>query len=675
MRLKFIVCCCLLLFSQRLFSQSLQMGCTQIDTFGNVSVSWITNSIPAIYNYNVYASNSQNGVYAFVGNTTNIGDGFNNFTHNGANGETQQWYYYVEATDGNNYYYSDTIGTLFMAMTNFGNGIVNLDWVTPSNPKLASQDSGFTIKKYRQDNEYAQNYIVANSFVDTVYSCGENVGYQVLLKDMRGCENSSVLQTDIVTDYLAPAIPILDTVSINPQTKNIELGWEVPNNQDVFGYIIYIYQGGIWEVVDTVFGAENTHYIDFVNSSSEKQEYRICSIDTCRNASPLGEIHHTIQLETSVNKCDSIVTLSWNAYDNMNGGVEFYRIFVSENSSTFTLLDSVNGNQLNYVHKGANTSSSYIYYVQACNNTNGASSSSLEKDVVFNRVLGVGAIFMRYVSVKDNLGVEVAVFVEDSVDYKQIALFCSKDNKSTFNKIKTLSKVKGQENYIFYDENIDVNQDKNYYYASITDECDESFANTDTINNILLQVLESSADMVNIEWEYYEGFPNRLIAYDVLRQTQSQEYFQSIANVTFLENTYEDNVWGLASEGAKFYYQVVAIEGVGNPNGFTDKSYSNIVQINKSSECYIPNAFVPNSDIEKNRIFKPVLSYVDVEDYYFVIYNRWGEKMFETTDIMEGWDGTVNGKYAEMGVYVYMLTYRIDEKNVSTKRGHVNLLR
>jgi gliding motility-associated-like protein len=85
--------------------------------------------------------------------------------------------------------------------------------------------------------------------------------------------------------------------------------------------------------------------------------------------------------------------------------------------------------------------------------------------------------------------------------------------------------------------------------------------------------------------------------------------------------------------------------------------------------------FRPNSEIAENRVFKPVHSYVNAEEYVFSIFDRWGSRVFYTNDITEGWDGSFNGKMATPGVYTYIITYRIDKKNVFKKQGRVTLIR
>ncbi len=92
---------------------------------------------------------------------------------------------------------------------------------------------------------------------------------------------------------------------------------------------------------------------------------------------------------------------------------------------------------------------------------------------------------------------------------------------------------------------------------------------------------------------------------------------------------------------------------------------------------YVPNTFTPDGD-GHNEDFKPVIeSGFDPNSYHFYIYNRWGQQVFESEDINEGWDGTFNGFTAQDGTY----TWKIEFKSTVRRRvdnvvtGHVNILK
>jgi gliding motility-associated-like protein len=70
------------------------------------------------------------------------------------------------------------------------------------------------------------------------------------------------------------------------------------------------------------------------------------------------------------------------------------------------------------------------------------------------------------------------------------------------------------------------------------------------------------------------------------------------------------------------------------------------------STLTFPNAFSPNGD-GLNDVFRPVAGGAGPDQYSLQIFNRWGELVFLSSDWREGWDGTYQGKPAELGVYVW----------------------
>jgi gliding motility-associated-like protein len=89
---------------------------------------------------------------------------------------------------------------------------------------------------------------------------------------------------------------------------------------------------------------------------------------------------------------------------------------------------------------------------------------------------------------------------------------------------------------------------------------------------------------------------------------------------------------------------------------------------------FVPNAFSPNGDGHNDR-FRP-LCYGNAAQFYFAVFNRWGQRVFETQSVTsEGWDGTINGTPSPAGTYVWLCRYQIDGEPVAMKRGTVILLR
>ena len=108
-------------------------------------------------------------------------------------------------------------------------------------------------------------------------------------------------------------------------------------------------------------------------------------------------------------------------------------------------------------------------------------------------------------------------------------------------------------------------------------------------------------------------------------------------------------------------------------------STSITISANLGEVYYIPNSFTPDGD-KYNQIFKPVVSTgISSDGYEMLIFNRWGEIMFESKNINVGWDGSYGseGLDCPSGTYTYKISFTLigglQEKSIVT--GHVNLLR
>ncbi|MBL7811897.1 MAG: gliding motility-associated C-terminal domain-containing protein [Bacteroidetes bacterium] len=87
---------------------------------------------------------------------------------------------------------------------------------------------------------------------------------------------------------------------------------------------------------------------------------------------------------------------------------------------------------------------------------------------------------------------------------------------------------------------------------------------------------------------------------------------------------------------------------------------------------YIPTAFTPDGD-NRNDVFAPSLN--GVRDYRFIVYNRWGQVIFEATDVSQSWDGTHNGKPCPEGIYSWYMTYKGRKIPMQQTKGSLLLMR
>lgn len=115
---------------------------------------------------------------------------------------------------------------------------------------------------------------------------------------------------------------------------------------------------------------------------------------------------------------------------------------------------------------------------------------------------------------------------------------------------------------------------------------------------------------------------------------------------TGLNNTAIASPSGNIRDDVRYNVKVTTVEGC------VDTS-SLLVTVFKGSAVYVPNVFSPNND-GLNDLLKPYLIGIKTLSF-FAVYDRWGKKIFSTTSMAEGWDGSAAGKRLESGTYVWVL--------------------
>lgn len=87
----------------------------------------------------------------------------------------------------------------------------------------------------------------------------------------------------------------------------------------------------------------------------------------------------------------------------------------------------------------------------------------------------------------------------------------------------------------------------------------------------------------------------------------------------------------------------------------------------------MPNAFTPNHD-GLNDVFRAKYPF-PVKEFRMVVYNRWGEKIFETTDMMHGWNGTSKGEPQPVGSYTWTISLTDTQGKHQNSKGIITLLK
>lgn len=145
------------------------------------------------------------------------------------------------------------------------------------------------------------------------------------------------------------------------------------------------------------------------------------------------------------------------------------------------------------------------------------------------------------------------------------------------------------------------------------------------------------------------------------------EWYFDTYGTSILMNDYFE----FPSKGGETYETCLKVE---NQNGCRD-SICKPLYINYETLVYVPNTFTPDGD-GVNDVFLPSVEGLDDLKYQLYIFNRWGNLIFSTDKIKNGWDGSYNNIPAGDDTYVWRIVSRnLSDQSVFEKIGHITLLR
>lgn len=221
------------------------------------------------------------------------------------------------------------------------------------------------------------------------------------------------------------------------------------------------------------------------------------------------------------------------------------------------------------------------------------------------------------------------------------------------------------------DDNEEIFSNQEFFRSSYSytvvyqDECQNESPPGPLTSPIFLQASETENNAYTLTWNQYIPLS------DGVRQYFVELWGQDMGLISTLP-AWDPGIFSLrlSTDLSSVAWVTVRAEGLGVDAGFT--SSSNRVPIEYKTDLYLPSAFTPNSDGLNDEL--RVIG-IGVSDFFFSIYNRWGEMVFATSDQTLGWDGTFNGKQAPQGSYHYFVEGRDERGNMIKKSGNFVLLR
>lgn len=530
------------------------------------------------------------------------------------------------------------------------------------------------------------------NYTDLIQVCDLMVSYQIRVSDTTTfCVSNSDIETGRFSDKSNTDSLSIDSVTVNLNNNSV-ISWTPTTKGDVVEYYL-LFNDPIkgWDFVDTIpVGTPMPHEWLDSEADTRSEEFRIVSADSCGNWSDqqLVKPHSSIYLRNYLNKCEGYSRLSWNTYEGFGrDAIGEYRIWMQEvvngTPMGWKILGTRDGRDTVYFQRNLEKGYEYCYRIQAID-TSGTRSSTSNEQCVFAQV-PIKSKVLYLAQVTNNLernAVEINTYIDAQADVLSFDLERSLTPIGPFERIATIPKPSTGITFGFFDYGASPSKNIYYYRVSAVDSCGGRDTTSKLSNNVLLNVTPRGDVSNLLTWNHYRTWDGEVASYDIYRQGGDETSYSLLTRVPSTDSSYTDEFdRAIYGDGkGNFCYYIKAVEGPNSlsyvkPNGDPYDSRSNTVCMNQQARVFVPTAFNPGSDKEINRSFGPSMKFTEVEQYYFYVMNRWGVKVFETSDPEERWDGTYEGKEAPMGVYIYFIRYATPGDGAKEERGNFTLVR
>lgn len=363
-----------------------------------------------------------------------------------------------------------------------------------------------------------------------------------------------------------------------------------------------------------------------------------------------------------------VVNPGWTCTDSM---VQTFQV-LDELTSFYEPPDPqcITGNSFNFLGQGDYLSTATFNWDFGPNATPSSANTEGVNNVVFDTSGYIPVTFTAELGIC--LGVytdSILVYPEPKIDFTADTSFaCAPHSIGFYDLGETYGLTEyywdfGDGNQSNLENPVHTYQNPGVYIVTLqTNEIDGCETTLTLIKENLVEVFPSPIAQFSVSPEITDVYNPEIQFFD--ESIDSDEHTYYFNDSTFTE---ERNTSHIYLDGGYHYpYQIVV-----NSYGCSDTVVREIY-IDPLTTLYVPNAFTPDGD-ERNPVFLPIV--YDVTEYHLSIYNRWGERIFETSNKNEGWNGEINGRPAPEGVYIWQIRLYNHKEIGEEHIGHFSLLR
>jgi gliding motility-associated-like protein len=676
------------------------LRCTEVLENGDVVLTWkyVDGAPPTAEPYMVWHSSNPNGPFTLI---DSVFFPITTYTHTSAGGNDIAQYYYLSTEEGCGVLAgdlnSDTLASIFINVIPINQGITaNLNWNAIHDPLLYTSSTDYELFLKNPNTIFTNILTTPNlNYIHNAEFCDYFPEFYVEIDDASGCFSKSNIASIHLLDTVSPVKPEITDISVNSSGQAV-VSWTSSAGADY--YDIYKKDNdGLLVNIATVNGVNNTTYLDVSSDASNLSElFAVRAYDTCGNFSDTTRIHNSINLEATLNACAHTITMDWNEYINWTGGTDHYEVVINETTGvdprTSVRLD---GNAVDFVLENIIHACIYDIHILAFNSDSIYVAMSDQLSFIADLPKKPDFNYITTTSVDHTDGaVDISCYIDNTAIISRYEIDRSERETNNFLNIVSIPFPNNGDMIYYHDIDIETKDHFYQYHVFPVDTCGKRVSSPIvplwSIDTSLSQTILCEADIntdygnllfpeeyTNTVWfnNYIEWLGN-VSHYNLYRSVNREPYVLVPLHTFYPGDSllFVDFVSEFVDGNGRFCYYVEGVEGNGNDFGFTERSLSNEVCISQTPKLFVPNTFTPNDD-DHNELFKPVTAFVSDEGYSFSIYTRTGELIFNTNNPSKGWDGTFQGREAQIGNYVYHIEYINSVGELTVKTNLVSLVR
>jgi len=487
--------------------------------------------------------------------------------------------------------------------------------------------------------------------------------------DLNGCTDTLTVPNGItIGDTIPPASPFIYRVTVENDNQ-VLMDYSGFKGYDFKHYTIYKSNssGEFVKLLSKSNRQDTSLTISSLNTLSNVYCFKVTATNLCGYESSLSNALDHCSVETKAKGEIRKINVKWNAYKGWP--VDKYEIYREEvgNKGIYNYLAAVNGNTLNYIDTAVFCKMDHFYRIKAYEK--GGFQQVSWSDTTAARPLNKNIVPPNFtiratVDFDEEITMEWTGSGTPRVPIKEYVIERSEDGRQY-----KWSKSFTPDQFSYTDKKVKVDDMSYFYRTYAIDTCEQRSEIQNFAKTILLKADTTIEERPFVTWSTYQGWSEEVNQYEVQRKKEDGS-FVTIGNTNATDTLMVDNITDL--NGYPYYcYRVIGYKNlVSGQKQIISISNEDCAPVR--SRIFAANAFTINGD-GLNEVFD--IKGLYIKRYNIKIFNRWGEKVFESNDMNVDWDGYYKGELCQMGAYIWIIkAIGVDDVNWPLK-GTVTIVR